>query len=576
MGTNADHFPKDVTGLDEAKAPELVELADREEFDLRIAPVAKQIGEAKVRMLAYNGSIPGPILKVRQDSEVVVNVENQGDTEATVHWHGLRVENRYDGTHETQKPMGVGERFTAHVSFPDPGLYWYHPHVREDYGQEIGLYGNVLVEPADPDYWPPAHREICLTLDDILLEDGQVASFSRSETTHSAMGRFGDVLLVNGESDLSLSAKLGEVVRLYLTNTANTRVFRVALPGARIKLVGGDSGHVEHEEFVEDVVLAPSERIVVDVLFDRAGELTLEHRTPERIYPLAQVRVSEERAEPALEGEFESLRTNADMAAERERIGSYLEAEPDKVLAFIAEMDMEAQEGDGPVVYSCPMHPKVVRAEPGHCPECGMKLLPTEANYTCPMHPEIVSGEPGHCPECGMKLLPAQLVAEAGGGHQHRDSEGHEHHDRDEGHQAHDHGAAGGIEWEDDMVEINRLTTPANMRWKLIDRATGAENAGIDWRFRVGDQIKIRLLNEIAGDHPMHHPFHVHGAGRLLVLARDGAVEPNLVWKDTVLVRTGETVDVLLDVSNPGLWMAHCHIAEHHESGMMFSFEVTE
>lgn len=576
MDTNADHFPKDATGLDEAKAPELVELADREEFDLRIAPVAKRIGEAKVRMLAYNGSIPGPILKVRQDSEVVVNVENQGDTEATVHWHGLRLENRYDGTHETQKPMGVGERFTAHVSFPDPGLYWYHPHVREDYGQEIGLYGNVLVEPADPDYWPPAHREICLTLDDILLEDGQVASFSRSETTHSAMGRFGDVLLVNGESDLSLSAKLGEVVRFYLTNTANTRVFRVALPGARIKLVGGDSGHVEHEEFVEDVVLAPSERIVVDVLFDRAGELTLEHRTPERIYPLAQVRVSEERAEPALEGEFESLRTNADMAAERERIGSYLEAEPDKVLAFIAEMDMEAQEGDGPVVYSCPMHPKVVREEPGHCPECGMKLLPTEANYTCPMHPEIVSGEPGHCPECGMKLLPAQLVAEAGGGHQHHDSEGHEHHDRDEGHQAHDHGAAGGIEWEDDMVEINRLTTPANMRWKLIDRATGAENAEIDWRFRVGDQIKIRLLNEIAGDHPMHHPFHVHGAGRLLVLARDGAVEPNLVWKDTVLVRTGETVDVLLDVSNPGLWMAHCHIAEHHESGMMFSFEVTE
>ena len=71
----------------------------------------------------------------------------------------------------------------------------------------------------------------------------------------------------------------------------------------------------------------------------------------------------------------------------------------------------------------------------------------------------------------------------------------------------------------------------------------------------------------------MHHPFHIHGAGRFL-LSRDGVVEPNLVWKDTVLVRTGETVDILLDVSNPGLWMAHCHIAEHHESGMMFSFTV--
>ena len=89
------------------------------------------------------------------------------------------------------------------------------------------------------------------------------------------------------------------------------------------------------------------------------------------------------------------------------------------------------------------------------------------------------------------------------------------------------------------MVEVNRMTTPANMRWKLIDRETGAENAAIDWRFRVGDQVKIRLLNEMAGDHPMHHPFHVHGAGRFLVLSRDGVVEPNLVWKDTVLVRTG-------------------------------------
>jgi FtsP/CotA-like multicopper oxidase with cupredoxin domain len=124
------------------------------------------------------------------------------------------------------------------------------------------------------------------------------------------------------------------------------------------------------------------------------------------------------------------------------------------------------------------------------------------------------------------------------------------------------------------MVEVNRMTTPANMRWKLVDRGTGAENAGIDWTFRVGDQVKLRLVNEMDSDHPMPHPFHVHGAGRFLILARDDVVEPNLVWKDTVLVRTGETVDILLDVTNPGRWMAHCHIAEHHESGMMFSFNV--
>jgi FtsP/CotA-like multicopper oxidase with cupredoxin domain len=556
----------------------LVELSDGDRFNLRIAPVAKRLGDATVRMLAYNGSIPGPTLKVREGSGLIVDIENQGDMEATVHWHGLRLENRYDGTHETQTPMQVGERFSARVTFPDPGVYWYHPHIREDYGQELGLYANVLVEPADPDYWPPAHRELPLTLDDILLEDGKVAPFSRAETTYAAMGRFGDVLLVNGQTDLALDAKLGEMVRLYLTNTANTRVFKVALPGARMKLVGGDSGHVEHEEFVDDVVLAPSERVVIDVLFDRAGDLVLEHHTPERVYPLAAIRVSEQRAEPSLDEQFELLRTNPDLAAERERIAPYLDAEPDKTVAFLAEMDMDAPEGDGPVVYACPMHPEVVSEDPGHCPECGMKLLAVEApatTYVCPMHPQVVSEAPGHCPECGMKLLPAELVAEAGGGHHEGHDHAHEGHDHaHEGH-GHAHTTADGIEWEDDMVEVNRMTTPANMRWKIIDRETGAENAAIDWRFRVGDRIKIRLFNEMAGDHPMHHPFHVHGAGRFLVLSRDGEVEPNLVWKDTVLVRAGETVDILLDVTNVGRWMAHCHIAEHHESGMMFSFEVT-
>ena len=66
--------------------------------------------------------------------------------------------------------------------------------------------------------------------------------------------------------------------------------------------------------------------------------------------------------------------------------------------------------------------------------------------------------------------------------------------------------------------------------------------------------------------------FHARLASGLS--SRDSKPEANLVWKDTVLLRAGETVDILLDVSNPGLWMAHCHIAEHNQSGMMFSFNV--
>jgi FtsP/CotA-like multicopper oxidase with cupredoxin domain len=579
MTSASDHFPSDTKGLQEASAPQSVELADADQFDLRIAPVAKKLGDATVRMLAYNGSIPGPTLRVRQGSELTVEVTNDGDLEDTVHWHGLRLENAFDGTAETQAPMPIGGSFSYRLRFPDPGIYWYHPHIREDYGQEMGLYGNIVVEAAEPDYWPPANRELALTLDDVLIEDGRVAPFSRTESNYTAMGRFGNVLLTNGEPELSLSAQAGEVVRLYLTNTANTRVFNVALPGARMKLVGGDSGRVEREEFVEAVLLAPSERVVVDLLFAEPGELTLVHRTPDREYPLATIQVGDETAEPSLAAEFEALRTNADMVAERERLAPHLEREPDKTISLVAEMDM----GEPPelppgatVTYTCPMHPEVLSEEPGKCPECGMKLLATASApiaYACPMHPEVTSDRPDRCPECGMKLVPAQLVS-AAAGHEH----GHRHEHDDSGGDAHDHAdhahAAGGIEWEDDMVEVNRMTTPANTRWKLIDRGTGAEGGEIDWRFRVGDQVKLRLLNEMDSDHPMHHPFHIHGAGRFLILARDGVTEPNLVWKDTVLVPTGQTVDLLLDVTNPGRWMAHCHIAEHHEAGMMLSFTV--
>ena len=209
MTASTQKFPRDTAGLPAATATEVVELGDGDRFTLRIAPVTKRIGEATVRMLAYNGSIPGPTLRVPEGAEVVVDIENEGDLEATVHWHGLRLDNRYDGTHETQEVMPIGGRYTARVTFPDPGVYWYHPHIREDYGQELGLYGNCIVVPADPDYWPPVHRELALTLDDVLIEDGQIAAFSPDETTYAAMGRFGNVLLIAGDPELALTRARG-------------------------------------------------------------------------------------------------------------------------------------------------------------------------------------------------------------------------------------------------------------------------------------------------------------------------------------------------------------------------------
>jgi FtsP/CotA-like multicopper oxidase with cupredoxin domain len=577
--STAGHFPTETADLVEAQSTEFITLADGDQFDLRIAPVTKRLGDSLVRMLAYNGSIPGPTLRVQQGSELLVNVVNDGDLVATVHWHGLRLENRYDGTLATQPAIPVGGRFTYRLTFPDPGVYWYHPHIREDYGQDMGLYGNIVVVPSEPDYWAPANRELALALDDILLEDGKVAPFSRLHPTHTAMGRFGNVLLVNGEPQQSIRARHGEVVRFYLTNTANTRVFNVGLRGARTKLVGGDSGRYERETFVDHVVIAPSERVVVDVLFHDLCEVTLEHRTPERTYPLAAITVEAERAEPSLAAQFRNLRTSSDVTSARARMADYLAAEPDKTLGLVAEMDMgEPLLAAGTAaVYVCPMHTDVISGEPGRCSKCGMKLMAKEAapvTFACPMHPDIRSAQADRCPKCGMKLVPSTLVPGVARREDHARGRADEHHDHGPEPTSERVDLPAGIEWEDDMVDVNRMTNPTNMRWKLIDRQTGAEGAAIDWRFRVGDQVKIRLVNEMDSDHPMHHPFHIHGAGRFLILSRDGVVESNLVWKDSVLVRTGETVDILLDVTHPGVWMAHCHIAEHHESGMMLSFHV--
>ncbi|HEX6579881.1 MAG TPA: multicopper oxidase family protein [Actinomycetota bacterium] len=539
-------------------------LQDGDHFDLRIHPVRKRVDGADLRMLGYNGSIPGPTLHVDQGSEITVEVTNDGDVDATVHWHGLRLENRYDGVpHDTQAPIPIGGTFTYKVQFPDAGFYWYHPHIREDFGLEMGLYGTIIVEPSDPSYWPAVDRQLTLTLDDLLVEDGQIAPFHLSGPNYTAMGRFGNVMLINGETEFAGQGAEGEVVRLYLVNTANTRIFNFAVRGARAKLVGGDSGRYERETWVDEVLLAPSERAVLDVLFEAAGEVRLEHRTPDHVYDLGAFSVTGTSTGTA-GGSFAELRVDTELTREHQSIQEDLARPPDKVLAFVSSMPLLYGRDIQTSSYACPMHPEVTGSKPGTCPKCGMQLVPVQAeaeepsSYVCPMHPEVTDTKPGTCPKCGMQLVPwaAQPPSEEDHGSTHTQHE------------------TDGLEWEDLMPEINRASDSSNMFWKLIDRESGAVNGAINWAFTIGDRVKIRLVNEMKSDHPMHHPFHIHGAGRFLVLSRDAEPESNLVWKDTVLVRAGQTVDILLDVSNPGLWMAHCHIAEHTQSGMMFSFDV--
>ena len=145
----------------------------------------------------------------------------------------------------------------------------------------------------------------------------------------------------------------------------------------RAKLVGGDSGRYERETFVDEVLLAPSERAVLDVLFDTVGEVRLEHRTPDRVYDLGAFSVTTG-GDGVAAASFQELRVDPELSAERANaMQRNLERAPDKLLAFFSRMPLlYGDDAEAASSYVCPMHPDVTAAEPGTCPKCGMKLVP--------------------------------------------------------------------------------------------------------------------------------------------------------------------------------------------------------
>ena len=107
-------------------------------------------------MYGFNGQVPGPLIRVPQNATITVRFHNRIDLPSTVHWHGVRLDNRFDGVPGlTQDSVPPGGDFTYTVHFPDAGIYWYHPHVREDIEQAMGLFGNMLVDSPDRDYYSP-------------------------------------------------------------------------------------------------------------------------------------------------------------------------------------------------------------------------------------------------------------------------------------------------------------------------------------------------------------------------------------------------------------------------------------
>ncbi len=488
----------DVATLPEARPRTVVRLADGDTLDLTASLVRRTINGRQLVMYAYNGQQPGPLLQVRQGSTVIVRFHNAIDLPSAVHWHGVRLENASDGAVGiTQEEVPAGGSFTYRVHFRDEGIYWYHPHVREDIQQDLGLTGNMLVAPQRPGAFGPAHREDVLMFDDLLLGDTGLVPFGTESPTHTLMGRFGNVLLVNGGTSYRQQVRPGEVVRYFLTNVSNTRTFHVGIRGARMKLVGADIGRYEQEQWVDAVTLAPAQRYIVDVRFPAPGRYALVNRVqaidhmignffPE-VDTLGVITATGARATPDHGAAFARLRINRDVVDDIVAFRPWFERPPDKELLLTLRL--------------------------GDLPYALMQMIRKDAAYA---HPVELSGT---------------------------------------------------------MPMMDWLSTGRDATWVLRDMATGHENMDVHWQFRLGEVVKIRIANDRTSLHPMPHPIHLHGQ-RFLVLSHNGVPGANLVWKDTVLLPVGDVVDVLVEMSNPGKWMMHCHIAEHLQSGMMGMFEV--
>jgi FtsP/CotA-like multicopper oxidase with cupredoxin domain len=334
------NFSQSIQGLSEAKESQTIELKNGDTYDLTARIVKKNINGREVKMLAYNGMIPGPTIKVAQGAQATIHFTNSIDVPTTLHSHGVRLDNAFDGIPDvTQKVIPPGGSFDYQIKFPDAGVYWYHPHVQEPYTQQLGMYGNYIVVSSDPNYWPQANREVPLTVSDILIgKDGTPVPFSKSDTSHTLMGRFGNVMLTNGTTDYQLSVKKGEVVQFDLTNTANTRTFNFTIPGAKTKLIGGDSGRYEREAFVDSILIAPSERAIVDVYFPDSGTFPIEHKTPDQTYPLGKVTVASDSSTASYASAFSQLRTNADMVALADSLKPYFDKPSDKNLKLTVDL----------------------------------------------------------------------------------------------------------------------------------------------------------------------------------------------------------------------------------------------
>jgi FtsP/CotA-like multicopper oxidase with cupredoxin domain len=278
--TGADAEPVLALVADENSDPQIVEVS------LEAHAALKEYTDgAKTPVWTYNGTIPGPLIEANVGDELVVHFRNSLPEETTIHWHGVRLPATMDGTLAMQAPIAPGATFEYKFRLKDPGLFWFHPHIRSDVQVEKGLYGVIRVQDDEAPALGGAGLDVdrVVVLDDVrVLPDGTLPTYLDDES--KMLGRQGNLILLNGRSLPTLRWQAGAMERLRFVNVANGRFFNLALPGYRWRVIGTDGGLLPRPYDTDHLLISPGERYDVMVIVSGApgSEVTLMNDPYER------------------------------------------------------------------------------------------------------------------------------------------------------------------------------------------------------------------------------------------------------------------------------------------------------
>lgn len=250
--------------------PGRVLAASKPDISLEIAPYTLEASpKHRLKTVAYNGQIPGPLFRMREGQPQSVEIRNSSSDKEVVHWHGLFLPSDIDGAMEEGTPMIAAGASTHYTMVPKPaGFRWYHTHTfagkdltKAQYG---GLHGFLLIEPRDNP--APYDREVFLGLHDwrgqyLASDDGSMTPVYDFTTINGKMLGYGDPIQV----------KQGERVMMHVLNSSPTEVHWISFSGHRFKVVALDGNAVPQPQTVSMLRLCPAERVSAIVEMDNPG-----------------------------------------------------------------------------------------------------------------------------------------------------------------------------------------------------------------------------------------------------------------------------------------------------------------